>query len=216
MSPGAWRAAPADHDSSLATIVLVVGLAVALVGAGFGLWLILIGAAIMASVSAGWYVSNAPGPARCAGRGHDERPTERGVVLGSWTVDPLVLGACAAAGALYVWGMLRSRRRWPAWRALSFLAGLAVVLLALLSGIDRYADELLSVHVIEHLLLILLAPVLILWGAPLRLALRACPPAGVHLIARLLRGRLARLLTRPACGFALSRWSCRHAPDGCV
>ncbi len=35
-------------DSSMATITLVVGLAVALVGAGFGLWLILIGAGITA------------------------------------------------------------------------------------------------------------------------------------------------------------------------
>jgi putative membrane protein len=124
-------------------------------------------------------------------------------LLGTWTVDPLLLGACAAAAALYVWGMVRSRRRWPAWRLASFTCGLLVLLLALTTGIDQYADELLSIHVVEHLLLILAAPALVLWGAPVRLALSACPPAGRHAIGGLLRRGWARLLTRPACGFAL-------------
>ncbi len=124
-------------------------------------------------------------------------------LLGAWTVDPVLLGVCAAAAALYVWGMIRSRRRWPAWRLASFICGLLALLVALTSGIDRYADELLSLHVVEHLLLILAAPALILWGAPVRLALSACPPAGRHALAGLLRGRPVRLLTRPACGFAL-------------
>jgi len=124
-------------------------------------------------------------------------------LLGAWTVDPVLLGVCAAAAALYVWGMVRSRRRWPAWRLASFTCGLLVLALVLLSGIDRYAEELLSMHVVEHLLLILAAPALILWGAPVRLALSACPPAGRHAIAGLLRGRAVRLLIRPAGGFAL-------------
>ncbi len=124
-------------------------------------------------------------------------------MLGTWTVDPLVLGACCGAGALYLWGALRSRRHWPVWRTASFLSGLLTVLLALLSGIDVYADELLSVHVVQHLLLIVLAPTLILWGAPLRLALGASPAAGRRAIAGLLRVRALRLLTRPACGFTL-------------
>lgn len=124
-------------------------------------------------------------------------------LLGSWTVDPALLGFCCAAAGLYVWGMARSRRRWPAWRLASFVCGLLVLALALLSGIDSYAEELLSIHVVEHLLLMLLAPALILWGAPVRLALSACPPAGRRAIAALLQERPARLLTRPACGFAL-------------
>jgi putative membrane protein len=124
-------------------------------------------------------------------------------LLGAWTVDPVLLGVCGAAAGLYVWGMVRSRRRWPAWRLVSFTCGLSVLALALLSGIDRYADELLSIHVVEHLLLILAAPALILWGAPVRLALSACPPAGRHAIVSLLRERWVRLLTRPACGFAV-------------
>ena len=124
-------------------------------------------------------------------------------LLGTWTVDPVLLGVCCAAAGLYVWAMGRSRRCWPVWRLASFTCGLLVLLLALLSGIDQYADELLSVHIVEHLLLILLAPTLILWGAPIRLALSACPPPGRRAIAGLLRQRCVRLSTRPACGFAL-------------
>ncbi|HEY2630885.1 MAG TPA: cytochrome c oxidase assembly protein [Solirubrobacteraceae bacterium] len=124
-------------------------------------------------------------------------------LLGDWTFDPLLLGVLCLTAGLYGWGAVRCWERWPIWRLLSFLTGLLVVALALLSGIDPYADELLSMHVLEHLLLILIAPVLLLWGAPVRLALSACPPAPRHAIAGLLRSRQAHFLTRPACGFAL-------------
>lgn len=128
-------------------------------------------------------------------------------MLGSWQLDPGVLVVCALAGALYGWGAVRVRGRarghWPLWRVASFIAGLLVLICALLSGIDPYSDELLSIHVVQHLLLILVAPVLLLWGAPVRLALSACTPAGRRAIGALLRRRWVRVLTRPACGFAL-------------
>jgi putative membrane protein len=128
-------------------------------------------------------------------------------MLGSWQLDPVVLVVCAAAAALYGWGAVRAwrsaRGHWPLWRVASFMAGLLVLMCALLSGIDPYSDELLSIHVVQHLLLILLAPVLLLWGAPVRLALSASPPAGRRAIGAVLRRRWVRVLTRPACGFAL-------------
>lgn len=128
-------------------------------------------------------------------------------MLGSWQLDPGVLVVCAATAALYGWGVARARTsargRWPLWRVASFMAGLLVLMCALLSGMDPYSDELLSIHVVQHLLLILLAPVLLLWGAPVRLALSACTPAGRRAIGAVLRERWVRVLTRPACGFAL-------------
>lgn len=124
-------------------------------------------------------------------------------VLGDWTLDPLLLCVLCSAGGLYGWGAIRCRIRWPARRTTSFMSGLFVVALALLSGIDQYADELLSVHVLEHLLLILIAPVLLLWGAPMRLALGASPSTGRHAIAALLGSRTVHVLTRPVFGFAL-------------
>jgi putative copper resistance protein D len=124
-------------------------------------------------------------------------------LLGDWTVDPLLLCVLCLAAVLYGCGAIRCRKRWPARRTTSFMAGLFVVSLALLSGIDEYADELLSMHVLEHLLLILIAPVLLLWGAPVRLALSASGPAPRRAIAGLLRSRAVHILTRPACGFVL-------------
>ncbi len=124
-------------------------------------------------------------------------------LLGVWSMDPLLLGVCCLAVGMYGWGAVRARTRWPAWRAVSFVAGVFVLPLALTTGIDQYAEELLSVHVVEHLMLLLLAPALILWGAPVRLALSACSPTGRHAIAVVLRARWTRLLTRPACGFTL-------------
>jgi putative membrane protein len=124
-------------------------------------------------------------------------------LLGSWTFDPVLLCALCLAAGLYGWGVVHASSRWPAWRAVSFIAGLLVIPLALLSGIDQYANELLSIHVIEHLLLILVAPTLLLWGAPVRLALSASPPPARRAIGELLRRRWVRFLTRPVCGFAL-------------
>ena len=74
---------------------------------------------------------------------------------------------------------------------------------ALLSGIDTYSDELLSVHVIQHLLLILLAPTLLLWGAPMRLALSSSSPTGRAWIGWMLRRSWVRFFTRPVFGFVL-------------
>jgi cytochrome c oxidase assembly factor CtaG len=124
-------------------------------------------------------------------------------MLGSWQLDPGVLAVCAATAGFYGWGVVRSGKHWPLWRAACFMVGLLVLVTALESGIDAYSDELLSVHVVQHLLLILLAPALLLWGAPVRLALSACSPAGRGVIGAVLRQRWVRILTRPACGFAL-------------
>jgi cytochrome c oxidase assembly factor CtaG len=124
-------------------------------------------------------------------------------VLGEWTLDPVLVAALCLAAALYGWGAIRCGARWPGWRTASFAAGLLAVALALLSGIDLYADELLSMHVLEHLLLILVAPALLSIGAPVRLALSACAPRARRAIGGLLRSRIVRLATRPACGFAL-------------
>ena len=126
-------------------------------------------------------------------------------LLGTWTLDPVLLvRACCAAAALYVWGMRRAPQTLAGVARGVVPGGLLVLALALLSGIDQYADELLSVHVVEHLLLILVAPLLLLWGAPVRLALSACPAAGRRRDRqRFCAAARCAFLTRPACGFAL-------------
>lgn len=113
-----------------------------------------------------------------------------------WMVAPSVLVPAAAAVGLYLWGVRRVRGRWPVRRTLAFLAGVAWIVIALQSGLGAYDDVLLSVHMVQHVILLLLAPLLLLWGRPLMLALRALPRG-----ARFTLGR-AMLRLRP-----LGHWS---------
>ena len=124
-------------------------------------------------------------------------------LLGTWTVDPgliAVLAGCAASSLL---AAPRVRGGWPRTRSALFLAGLAVLATALLSGIDTYADDLLSVHMVQHMLLMMVAPVLLAWSAPVRLALAASRRRGRHAIATLLHHRAVAFATRPAFGSTL-------------
>jgi putative copper resistance protein D len=132
-------------------------------------------------------------------------------LLGRWTLEPGVLAALLAAGALYAWGVARVRihargavrGRWPLWRAASFAAGLLTLAVALLSGVDRISDELLSVHMVQHMLLALLAPVLLLYGAPIGLALAAGSRSGRAALGGLLASRPNPPHAHPGVGLAL-------------
>jgi len=61
------------------------------------------------------------------------------------------------------------------WRALAFLAGLGTVWLAIASPLDAFSGLLLSAHMVQHLLLMSVAPPLILLGAPFLPLLRGLP-----------------------------------------
>jgi len=105
-----------------------------------------------------------------------------------WLV-PVVL---AAVGYL----VLARRGPWPWWRTAAFLGGLAVVLLATNTGIEAYGGVLQWVHMIEHLLLIMVAPVLLAIGSSLQLVHDRLPPRG--------RERLDAVLARPVVGWLTS------------
>jgi putative copper resistance protein D len=102
----------------------------------------------------------------------------------SWSLN----AELALIAAVYLWAATVRARRWPTWRTISFLAGLGCVLVALESGVDSFDDQLLQAHMVQHMLLLMLAPLLLLGGRPVILALRALPPSG--------RRRLMRVITR--------------------
>jgi putative membrane protein len=97
----------------------------------------------------------------------------------------------------------RRSRRWPAGRTASFLAGLAVLLFAIDSGVGAEADSHLSAHMVEHMLIWLAAAPLLVAGAPLRLAFFALASPGRRRLAGLLRSRPVEALTGPVCSTAL-------------
>jgi cytochrome c oxidase assembly factor CtaG/putative copper export protein len=154
-------------------------------------------------------------------------PTDTGLVLGfDLTAPPsvstlllggrfdLLLGSAALVSAgLYAWGLVRLRRRgtdWPRGRAVAWFAGCLVMLIATSSGLAVYADAQFSFHMIAHMLLGMLAPILFVLGAPTTLALRALPasrgdgiPGAREAIVGLMHARWLRVLTHPLVVFPL-------------
>jgi len=91
----------------------------------------------------------------------------------NWPVEwPLV--AIVDAALLYALGG-RAAAKPSRWRSASFYSGLAVLVLAIDSPIDAYADSLFWVHMIQHVLLMMVAPPLLLFGRPWPRMARAFP-----------------------------------------
>jgi putative membrane protein len=93
--------------------------------------------------------------------------------LGAWRFALVanVLVVLAAVGYLHrAYRVLpRQGLGWPAGRTAAFLGALTALALTLNSGIDVYSDELFWMHMIEHLALIVLVPVLLILGRPIGL-----------------------------------------------
>lgn len=141
--------------------------------------------------------------------------------LSSWDWRPEVVIVLVGLAVLYLvgWWRLRARtghsratgpgswRRLSArWRPISYLAGLAVIGIALLSPIDVLVQQLFFVHMIQHLLLIMIAPPLLLlanpmpfllWGLPQRLRVRVGRGIGHVINKESTSGQLIRKLTAP-------------------
>jgi putative membrane protein len=119
--------------------------------------------------------------------------------LTAWSLDPS-LGYVALAAALYVLGS-RGRDRPRPLQALAFSASLLTIVIALDSPIDEYADQLFWMHMVQHILLLTVAPPLFLLGRPWPRMWRALPLGPRTKVARTLAlsRRLApmRALTRP-------------------
>ena len=97
-----------------------------------------------------------------------------------WSLDPGLVYV-VLAGGLYLLG---GRPRYEPRRALAFFAGLVALVVALDSPIDTYADELLWVHMVQHILLFAVAPPLILLGRPWPTMWRALPVGPRTALAR--------------------------------
>ncbi|MFI6287846.1 cytochrome c oxidase assembly protein [Streptomyces sp. NPDC051018] len=120
--------------------------------------------------------------------------------------DPFFLTGCFLALLLYGWGVLRLRRRgdsWGAGRTVFFVAGVLTVALAMCTGLNDYGMVMFSVHMVQHMIISMVSPILLLLGAPVTLALRALPVAGRgrkgprELLLALLHSRYMKVVTHP-------------------
>ncbi|WP_063129064.1 cytochrome c oxidase assembly protein [Nocardia fusca] len=120
-------------------------------------------------------------------------------LLTFWRFD-IVLGGAALAGiALYAVGVVRLRRRGDAWsarRTFSWVLGCLSLLVATSSGIGAYGYAMFSLHMITHMALNMVVPVLLVLGAPMTLLLRVVPAAGRGELRGLREGLLEVLHSR--------------------
>jgi cytochrome c oxidase assembly factor CtaG len=122
----------------------------------------------------------------------------------SWPLWPAV--GLVFAGALYARGWTRlqktRRKELPVWRAMCFGLGLLAIWIALASPIDALDDYLLSAHMLQHFILMSIAPPLIVLGAPLVPMLRGMPRGVVRGLRPVFASRIvhkvAHALAHPA------------------
>src|SRR5260370_31786833 len=130
------------------------------------------------------------------------RPFGWQAVVAVWQFAPVVTGVVVIVGGLFWGGVLGVGRRHPArpgpaWRTGMFLGGLAVVVLATESGIGSYDDVLFWDHMVQHLMLIMVAPPLLIVGQPITLLLHASRNPLHTWAKRVLRSPVASFLTWP-------------------
>jgi putative copper resistance protein D len=126
-------------------------------------------------------------------------------VATQWQFAPVVTGAVAVLAGLYGWGVIRVARRhparpWPQWRTALFGAGLLVIVIATQSGVGSYDDLLFYDHMIQHLMLLMVAPPLLIAGQPLTLLLHASRNPLHTWAKRVIRSPIASFLTWPVFG----------------
>ncbi|MDQ3870390.1 MAG: cytochrome c oxidase assembly protein [Chloroflexota bacterium] len=123
----------------------------------------------------------AAGAGRALAHGQAPAALDPVTAFTAWTVDPLACAGLLLALGGYLVAVFRvdrshPRSRVPRRRVAAWLAGLAVIAVALQGSIDVYATSLFTVHMVQHLLLTMVAAPLLALGAPMTLVLRVASP----------------------------------------
>lgn len=159
-------------------------------------------------------------PVLAHGTAPDGPPTIGALVFG-WSFEPAVVLGLLAAALAWVALVHRVDRAHPAnpvprRRSVAFVAGLAAIAVALLSGIEAWDTTLFSVHMVQHLLLTLVAAPLIALGAPITTLLRAATPnVRRAILLPILHSRVLRVLAFPVVTwvvFAAVMWGSHFSP----
>ena len=116
-----------------------------------------------------------------ANPGDDIIPLEGWRYLTAWTFEPLPLVMLLLTVAVYLYGVHVLHKRgdkWPVLRTVYFcVLGVGTLFIALFSFLGTYDTVLFWSHMIQHMLLNMIAPVFLVAGAPMTLALRTLPKA---------------------------------------
>ena len=147
-------------------------------------------------------------PARVLAHGAEAPTPSFPSVLLEWRFDPTAIVPLVLVAALYAWAVRRvdaahPGNRHPAHRTWLFMAGLVAIAVALTSPIEAYEGLLFSVHMIQHMLLELVAAPLLLAGAPITLALRVSSPRVRRGLLAVLQSRVVHVISFPVIAWVL-------------
>ena len=134
-------------------------------------------------------------------------------VLTLYNPDALIIGVLITIVALYIKGVVILKKRgdsWPVGRTIAFALGVAVLDFATSGGLGVYALFSFEYHMIAHMVIGMVAPIGLVLGAPITLALRTLPQGrtpeerGVRgMLIALLHSRYSIVLTNPITALAL-------------
>jgi putative copper resistance protein D len=133
------------------------------------------------------------------------RPLTTSRFFSSWSLHPwsALVAALLLAGYLVGWRAARRRgAAWPHRAVAAWLGGVALLVFATQGSLRVYDDALFWLHMVGHLTLVMLVPILLVAGRPLDLALAAVPAPSSQRIEQVLHGRLCALVTHPGVGIA--------------
>ena len=167
---------------------------------------------VVVLAAAGMAMASILAPAALA-HGEEAAPSFPGILF-DWRPEPLILAGVALAVAAWLWMSRRVTRLHPLhppsrWRSAAFFGGLAAIVLALVSPIEAYEGSLFSIHMLQHLILELVAAPLLIVAAPITLALRAASPPVRRQLLALLHSRIVAVVSFPLLAwvvFAAVNW----------
>lgn len=126
-------------------------------------------------------------------------------LITDWDIPWAVTVALIVTALIYIrgWNFIRRTRpaHFPAWRLAAFLSGILAIFVAVASPLDTFAESLLFMHMAQHYVLMMIAPPLIVLGAPVVPMLRGLPRPVIRALRPLFTTRIlhhaGRFLTRP-------------------
>jgi cytochrome c oxidase assembly factor CtaG len=137
----------------------------------------------------------------------------------TWAWEPVPALGVVLVAVLYLIGVGRLRARgdaWPVGRTLAFVVGgLGTIAVATQSFLAYYDTVLLSSHMVQHMLLSMVAPILLGLGAPITLLLRTAPAAVRRLVLSVLHSRWLRVVGHPVVAgslFVINPWILYFTP----
>jgi putative membrane protein len=159
-------------------------------------------------------------PALAHGPVPSDPPSVANLLLG-WTFEPLPTLGIVAAVWWWLWAVGRVDGQHPTnpvprRRTAAFLAGMVALAFALQSGVGAYDTALFSIHMVQHVLLMLVAAPLIALAAPVTLILRLSSSETRHRwVLPILHSRVVRFLGHPVVAwlmFAVMMWGTHFSP----